>query len=133
MPQPDQAAAAAQAGASGYTHLFNAMSGFDHRQPGIAGYALANAHYAELICDLVHVHPTVLHAACRAIPVAYAITDSTAAAGCPDGKYALGQSTVVKQGTTVKTPEGALAGTAMTLWQARENLLAIGLSELPST
>ena len=44
-------------GARGFTHLFNAMTGLHHRAPGMAGAALAHAHYAEIIPDLLHVHP----------------------------------------------------------------------------
>ena len=44
-------------GAAGFTHLFNAMPGLHHREPGMAGAALAHAQYAEIIPDLLHVHP----------------------------------------------------------------------------
>jgi N-acetylglucosamine-6-phosphate deacetylase len=52
-------------GAKGFTHLFNAMTGMHHRKPGMVGAALANAEYAEIIPDLLHVHggPCVLHCA----------------------------------------------------------------------
>ncbi|MHA0111966.1 N-acetylglucosamine-6-phosphate deacetylase, partial [Klebsiella pneumoniae] len=53
----DDGVAALAHGASGFTHLFNAMSGFHHRAPGMVGAALAHAQYAELIPDLLHVHP----------------------------------------------------------------------------
>ena len=49
--------AALQAGATGFTHLFNAMSALHHRAPGMVGAALAHARHAELIPDLLHVHP----------------------------------------------------------------------------
>ena len=39
----------------GFTHLYNAMSGNDHRNPGVLSAALLNSHYAEIICDLHHV------------------------------------------------------------------------------
>ena len=52
-----QAVAALAAGASGFTHLYNAMSGLHHRQPGMVGAALAHAEFAEVIPDLLHVHP----------------------------------------------------------------------------
>lgn len=52
----DDARAAAKAGASGATHLYNAMRPFHHREAGLVGFALsADALYAELIGDLVHV------------------------------------------------------------------------------
>ena len=50
--------------------------------------------YAEIIPDLLHVHPGAIRAALRAIPHLYCVTDSTAAAGMPDGEYRLGTHTV---------------------------------------
>ena len=79
--------AALEAGASGFTHLFNAMTGLHHRAPGMAGAALAHAQRAEIIPDLLHVHPGAIRAALRCIPGLYCVTDSTAAAGMPDGDY----------------------------------------------
>src|ERR1700730_5428069 len=75
--------AALERGAVGFTHLFNAMSGMHHRKPGIVGAALAHARHAEIIPDLLHVHPGALRAALRAIPGLFCVTDSTAAAGMP--------------------------------------------------
>ena len=88
--------AALQAGATGFTHLFNAMTGLHHREPGMAGAALAHAERAEIIPDLLHVHPGAIRVALRAIPGLYCVTDSTAATGMPDGDYALGRHTVTK-------------------------------------
>ena len=62
-------------GTSGVTHLFNAMTGLHHRLPGIVGAALAHADHAELIPDLLHVHPGAIRAALRAIPGVYAAGD----------------------------------------------------------
>ena len=60
--------AALRQGATGFTHLFNAMSPLHHREPGMVGAALAHARFAEIIPDLLHVHPGAIHAALRAIP-----------------------------------------------------------------
>lgn len=118
--------AALQAGASGFTHLFNGMTGLEHRAPGMAGAALAHAEYAELIPDLEHVAPGALRAALRAIPRAYAITDATAATGMPDGEYALGSQRVYKCAGCVRLASGSLAGSALTMDQALRNLVSLG-------
>jgi N-acetylglucosamine-6-phosphate deacetylase len=120
--------AALERGAGGFTHLFNAMSGMHHRTPGIVGAALAHAQYAEIIPDLVHVHPGALLAALRAIPCLYCVTDSTAAAGMPDGEYRLGRHSVKKCLGGVRLADGTLAGSTLTMDQALRNLIALGLS-----
>ncbi len=67
----DDAVNALKHGARGFTHLFNAMSPLHHRDPGMVGAALAHAEYAELVPDLLHVHPGAIRAAIRAIPRLY--------------------------------------------------------------
>jgi N-acetylglucosamine-6-phosphate deacetylase len=124
----DQACQALAAGASGFTHLFNAMGAFHHRTPGVAGAALAHAEQAELIPDLLHVHPGAMRAALRAVPRLYAVTDATAAAGMPDGDYRLGRQTVRKCEGGVRLADGTLAGSTLTMDQALRHLVQIGLS-----
>ena len=119
--------AALQAGASGFTHLFNAMTGLHHREPGMAGAALAHAQRAEIIPDLLHVHPGAIRVALRAIPGLYCVTDSTAAAGMPDGPYRLGRHTVTKCMGGVRLADGTLAGSTLTMDQALRNLVGLGL------
>jgi len=124
----DDGVAALRAGAAGFTHLFNGMTGVHHRTPGIATAALAHAEYAELIPDLEHVHPGVIRAALRAIPRLYCITDATAATGMPDGEYALGSQRVHKCLGCVRLADGtSLAGSALTMDQALRNLVSLGL------
>jgi N-acetylglucosamine-6-phosphate deacetylase len=123
----EDAVAALQAGATGFTHLFNGMTGVDHRNPGIAAAALAHAEYAELIPDLEHVHRGVIRLATRAIPRLYAVTDATAATGMPDGEYALGEQRVHKCMGCVRLASGSLAGSALTMDQALRNLVEVGL------
>jgi N-acetylglucosamine-6-phosphate deacetylase len=114
-------------GAAGFTHLFNAMPGLHHRDPGMVGAALAHAQYAEIIPDLLHVHPGAIKVALRAIPNLYCVTDSTAAAGMPDGQYMLGRQVVHKCMGGVRLADGTLAGSTLTMDQALRNLVAIGL------
>jgi N-acetylglucosamine-6-phosphate deacetylase len=119
--------AALTRGASGFTHLFNAMSGMHHRAPGIVGAALAHARYSEIIPDLLHVHPGAIQAALRAIPCLYCVTDSTSATGMPDGEYRLGRHTVTKCQGGVRLADGTLAGSTLTMDQAFRNLVELGL------
>ncbi|MBC7537209.1 MAG: N-acetylglucosamine-6-phosphate deacetylase [Bacteriovorax sp.] len=115
-------------GAKSFTHLFNAMSSFHHREPGMVGAALAHANHAELIPDLLHVHPGAIKAALRSIPNLYFVTDATSATGMPDGDYKLGTQTVHKCLGGVRLKDGTLAGSALTMDQALRNLVSIGLS-----
>jgi N-acetylglucosamine-6-phosphate deacetylase len=117
-------------GLSGFTHLFNGMTGAHHRDAGVAAYALGFGRYAELICDLNHVSPTMVMAAYRAIPRLYAITDATTAAGLPDGAYNFrGDHPIIKNGLTIMLADGSsLAGSAITMLDAFRNLVSLGLS-----
>ena len=119
--------AALDAGAGGFTHLFNAMSELHHRKPGMVGAAFAHAEYAEIIPDLLHVHPGAIRAARRSIPKLYCVTDSTSGAGMPDGTYHLGSQTVTKCLGGVRLADGTLAGSVLTMDQAFRNLVSIGI------
>jgi N-acetylglucosamine-6-phosphate deacetylase len=110
-------------GARGFTHLFNAMSPLQQRAPGMVGLALAHADYAEIIVDLLHVHPGAIRVALRAIPHLYCVTDSTAATGMPDGEYRLGRHSVTKCLGGVRLADGTLAGSTLTMDQALRNLV----------
>ena len=125
----EQASAALAAGAHGFTHLYNAMSGLHHRQPGMVGAALAHATHAEIIPDLLHVHPGAMRVALRGIAGLYCVTDSTAAAGMPDGQYMLGRQQVTRCMGGVRLADGTLAGSVLTMDQAFRNLAGpLGLS-----
>ncbi|HSH90558.1 MAG TPA: N-acetylglucosamine-6-phosphate deacetylase, partial [Ramlibacter sp.] len=109
-----------------------AMTPLHHRQPGMVGAALAHADYAEIIPDLLHVHPGALHVALRSIPHLYCVTDSTAATGMPDGDYQLGRQKVTKCLGGVRLADGTLAGSTLTMDEALRNLvdsLSLSLSE----
>jgi len=125
----EESVQALQRGAGGFTHLFNAMTGLHHRTPGVVGAALAHASHAEIIPDLVHVHPGAIRVALRSIPHLYCVTDSTAAAGMPDGDYQLGRQTVTKCLGGVRLADGTLAGSTLTMDEALRNLvLKLGLT-----
>jgi N-acetylglucosamine-6-phosphate deacetylase len=124
----DEIGTAFACGCAGFTHLFNAMTGAQHREPGAAAWALAHAEYAEIICDFNHVHPAMILAARRSIPKLYTVTDASAAAGMPDGEYALGGRKVFKRGLRVTLEDNeALASSAINLADAVRNLVSIGV------
>lgn len=121
----ETATAAITAGVRHTTHLFNAMSPFTHRQPGVAGAALANpAVSCELIADKFHVHPGAfpMVAALKGSKLCL-ITDCMRAGGMPDGTYTLGGQTVIKQGVQCLLEDGVIAGSVLTLNTAVKNLL----------
>lgn len=122
-----QARAVLANGAAGFTHLFNAMTGLQHRKPGAVGCALAHGDWAEMIFDLMHVEEGTVLAALRAVPRLYGITDAVAATGMPDGEYRLGRHTTHKRGDSVRLADGTLAGSALTMDLALRNLLRLGL------
>ncbi len=124
----DQACEALARGASGFTHLFNAMTGLHHRTPGAVGCALSCGGHAEIIADMLHVSEGGLRVALRAVPGLYCVTDAVAAAGMPDGDYHLGRLPIRKEGGAVRLLDGGLAGSVLTMDQALRNLLALGLS-----
>jgi N-acetylglucosamine-6-phosphate deacetylase len=123
----EQGVSALNNGASGFTHLFNAMSGLHHREPGLVGAALAHAEYAEIIPDLLHVSPGAIRVALRAIPKLYCVTDSTSSADMVDGTYKLGSQKVIKCMGGVRLADGTLAGSSLTMDQALRNLVKIGI------
>ncbi len=122
------ACAALDAGATGFTHLFNAMSPLRHRAPGVAGAALARGEYAAIIPDGIHVADGAMLAALRAVPKLFAVTDATAAAGMPDGEYPLGEYRVTKRGGSVFLDDDTLAGSALTMDEAFARLRGLGLA-----
>jgi N-acetylglucosamine-6-phosphate deacetylase len=128
----DQARAALDAGATVGTHLFNAMRGIHHREPGPVTALLEHPDaYVELIADGVHVHPAVLRlAATRKPHLAVLVTDAMAAAGAGDGRYRLGPMEVeVSEGVArLAGADGAIAGSTLTMAAAvRFAVTAAGL------
>jgi len=123
----EQAKAGLEAGARGFTHFFNAMTGLHHREPGVVGLGLERGEWGEVIGDGLHVHPAAVRALWKTIPHLYAVTDAVAAAGMPEGEYQLGRNAVFRRGNGVFLADGGLAGSALTLDQAVRNLVGWGL------
>lgn len=115
-------------GARAVTHLFNAMRPFHHRDPGIAGAALARDDVVvQLVADGVHVAPEALALVWRAAAGRVAlVTDAMAGAGLEDGAYGLGGIAVEVRDGIARGPGGALAGSTLTMVEAVRNLHALG-------
>jgi N-acetylglucosamine-6-phosphate deacetylase len=117
----DQATAAVRAGASRATHLFNRMSPFGHREPGLVGAALHHDELAvEIVCDGVHVHPAAvaLAVAAKGPARAMAITDGTAGSGlAPGSRAALGGRPITAR-DAAWLDDGTLAGSVLTMDRA---------------
>jgi N-acetylglucosamine-6-phosphate deacetylase len=115
---------AIDAGFSKGTHLYNAMSSFEHRAPGAVGALLTDDRIrVGIIADGVHVHEGALRLAYREKgPSGLAlITDAMEAAGMNDGEYELSGRRVRLENGSVRLPNGTLAGSALTMDQAVRN------------
>ncbi len=121
----DMALAAIDAGAFHATHLYNAMSGVNHREPGLASACLNEPGIiAELILDGVHVHPKMARLAARAkgCDRLVLITDATSAQGCGDGTYKLGGFQILVRGPVCTLmDETTIAGSVLTMNRAARN------------
>jgi N-acetylglucosamine-6-phosphate deacetylase len=117
----EEGMAGIESGATQATHLFNRMPPLGHRSPGLAGAVLAHDGVAtEVVCDAVHVHPTMIRMAIAAKHPerVMAITDGTAGAGLPQGA----ETTLGGRRITVRNAayleDGTIAGSVLTMDQA---------------
>lgn len=112
-------------GVSAYTHLYNAMPSLHHREGGAVCAAFMSDAYAELICDGIHIAPEMIALAYKnkGNDRTVLISDSMEATGCPDGEYSIaGNPAIVKDGIAL-TPDGALAGSTLNLFDGLKNLM----------
>jgi len=116
----DTAMSAIEAGASHMVHLYNAMPAFSHRQPGVVGAALDSENItAELICDGIHIHPSVVRNTFRILfpNRIIMVSDSLRCAGMKDGIYQLGGQDVEKKGKFCRLIDGGnIAGSVSNLY-----------------
>ncbi len=115
------------AGATMATHLFNAMSGVHHREPGLASIALVDDRLTVgLIADLVHVHPLAIQLAFRAKPDAgiVLVTDAVAWRARIDGGTVGGIRMTMRNGAA-RLADGTLAGSAATMDQMIRNVVNV--------
>jgi N-acetylglucosamine-6-phosphate deacetylase len=125
----EQANAAFDLGVRTVTHLFNAMRPFTHRDPGIAGAALArNDVIVQIIVDGIHLAAATASLVWRAAGGRVAlVTDAVAGASAGDGAYSLGSVDVRVQDGIVRGPDGVLAGSVLTMIDAVRNVHALGV------
>lgn len=117
-------------GARQGTHLFNAMRGLKHRDPGTVGGILYSDAIAELICDFYHVHKDVVKMVyqLKGSDKITMITDCVMGNGLPDGEYVdNGRPLIVKDGKNY-TEDGTIAGSSICLIDGVRNLVSIGIS-----
>ncbi len=112
----EQAEEGKRAGATGITHLFNAMRGFHHREPGLAGFGLMDEDvYVEIISDMAHLHPQSLKMLFDMKPPdkIILISDSVKGPGWGSGP--------------IRGPGGVLMGSGITLSDSLKNLVSLGV------
>ena len=112
-----------------FTHLYNAMSDNNHRNPGVLSAALNKGKFAEIICDLNHVSEEAILIAKKCIPDLYAITDSIAASGMKDGSYTFANVEIEKKNNKVcLNGTSTLAGSVVNMHDTFLNLLKMKIS-----
>jgi len=123
-----QAVDAMKRGVRHATHVFNRMSGFDPREPGVVGAVLVHDELtAELICDSIHVHPAAMSLLTRVkgSKKVVLVTDAIRAAGMPDGEYALGKQRIIVKDGVSRLESGDFAGSTLTMDRAVRNIMRL--------
>ena len=129
----DQAKEAVDAGVTHLTHLYNAMPGINHRNPGVIPAAAENENVrAEIICDGLHIHPAAVRLAFAMFTGARMIlvSDSGRCAGQPDGtKFELGGQIAQLIDGVARLADGTIACSATNMYQCVLNCLSWGIRE----
>ena len=113
-------------GARHITHLYNAMPPLNHREPGVIGAARDDKNCRpELICDGVHIHPSVVRATFEMFGAdrMILISDSMRATGLTDGEYTLGGQAVFVKGPLATLKDGTIAGSATNLMDCMKKVV----------
>ena len=128
----EQARVGLDAGISGFTHLYNAMTPLQGRDPGVVGAALEDPHsWCGVIVDGVHVHPASLRVALAAKPRGkiLLVTDAMPMVGADAPSFELYGETITAIDGVVRNAAGSLAGSALDMASAVRN--TVGLLGLP--
>src|SRR5689334_17292326 len=115
-------------GASGVTHLFNAMSQLNAREPGLVGAALEDDRlFAGIICDGIHVDRAALRVAfrCKGRDRLMLVTDAMPLAGTNDRQFMLQGRQITLHDNRLTGPDGTLAGAHLTMIEAVRNAVAL--------
>lgn len=124
----EQAIRALDNGARHCTHLFNAMSAIGHRAPGVPGAMLTDQRpTVEIIADGVHLAPAILKlvVAARGPDYVALITDAVGPVGLPEGTYEFINRKIIVSGGAVRLEDGTIAGSALTMERAVQNMVAL--------
>ncbi|MBS0479835.1 MAG: N-acetylglucosamine-6-phosphate deacetylase [Proteobacteria bacterium] len=127
--------AAIDAGVTGFTHLFNAMSQLANRAPGMVGAALEDdTTFAGIIADGYHLHAATLRVAVRAKGVhrLMLVTDAMPSVGTGDTGFILQGREIWRDGDTLHGADGVLAGSTLTMAGAVRGMMAQGRVSLAS-
>jgi N-acetylglucosamine-6-phosphate deacetylase len=111
-------------GATQATHIFNAMRGLTHREPGAAGALAARPEIiAEVIADGIHLDPLIVRlvVSAKGSEGVVLITDAIAGASMPEGEYELGGFPITVRNGSATLADGTLAGSILTMSQAFHN------------
>jgi len=128
----DHARAAVEAGVTHLTHLYNAMPGIHHRNPGVIPAGVENPKVqAEIICDGYHIHPAAVRLAFTMFKNRMIlISDSGRCAGEPEGtKFTLGGQDAWLRDGVARLADGTIACSATNLWTCLRNVLSWGIAE----
>jgi N-acetylglucosamine-6-phosphate deacetylase len=125
----EEATRAFDRGARTVTHLFNAMRPFRHRDPGLAGAALARDDViVQIILDGIHLAQETARVVWQSAAGRVAlVTDAVAGAGMGDGTYFLGGAEIEVRDGAARGPGDVLAGSTLTMIEAVRNLHELGI------
>lgn len=116
----------------GFTHLFNAMSPLEGREPGTVGAALKTDHaWCSIITDGIHVHPDSVRIASKIKPTGklLVVTDAMASVGSENNSFVLDGEVISVKDNKLVNSRGSLAGAHIGMDQSIANLIAWGFAE----
>lgn len=126
-----EASRAVDRGASRLTHTFNAMRGYNHREPGVLGCALDDERVeCELICDLYHVSAPAIRLVLRSkgVDKVTMISDCSKFCGVGDGEYDIAGRTIYVRDGLCQLADGTICGSSRCLSDGARNMFHLGFA-----